>query len=249
MNFTGSALVPNTLEYQSRLASRSVTVNERWWTSDTAGAVNSVMTPGSGVGASVMVMVFLSLQLACAAIAARRRTRSVDIDRLQLPVRGKTFGSQFGADTAGLYAAEGPDRIRQVFVDTDGAGMDTSGQLKSALRVAGPDRACEAEVRVVSDVDGLLVVAVSDDRQHRTEDLLLGDRVTVVDIGENGGFDEPSEGAARRSAAAGRDPRTFPDSLGHEALHPFALGGGGHRSDLGGIVQGVADPQRFGEIG
>ena len=61
--------------------------------------------------------------------------------------------------------------------------------------------------------DGVVVVVVGDDRQHRAEDLLLGDGHLVVDVGEHGRLDVPALVEARRATAAGDDtarPRRDP---------------------------------------
>ena len=75
-----------------------------------------------------------------------------------------------------LVAAERRERVEGAAVDLDLPGAHPPRDALGALRVGRPDAAGEAVDRVVGDPDRVVLVVVGDDRQHRAEDLLLGDR-------------------------------------------------------------------------
>src|ERR1700687_3215569 len=77
-----------------------------------------------------------------------------------------------------------------VGVDPHRAGAQSLGELEGLVDVRGEDRRSESVDRVVGDAQRLLGVLHGDDREHRAEDLLLGDLHLVVDAIEHGGFDE-----------------------------------------------------------
>jgi hypothetical protein len=114
------------------------------------------------------------------------------------------------------------------------------------VRVGRPDRAAEAVVGIVGDLDRvvLVLVRVLDDRQHRAEDLLLGDRRLVVHVGEDRGLNEPAAVKPRGPTAAGDQPRAVADALGDVPLDPVPLSLGDQRPDQRRGVEGVADRQR-----
>ena len=98
----------------------------------------------------------------------------------------------------------------------------------------GPHRARQAVVGVVGDGHGVVVGVVGDERQHRAEDLLLGDRHRVVDVGEQGRLDVPALVEAGGTTAADDDGGAFGlAGLGDVALDPVALALGHERPALG----------------
>jgi hypothetical protein len=141
-----------------------------------------------------------------------------------------------------LTPPKGGGEVGDVAVDADRAGADPLGDGGAAFGVGGPDRAAEAEVRVVGDADGVDVV-VRDEGQDGAEDLLLGDDGTVVDVGEDRRLDEPAPVQAFGAAATGGEAGAFALAIGDVRLHALALAGGGHRPDLGARVGGVAHGQ------
>ncbi len=81
-------------------------------------------------------------------------------------------------------------------------------------------------------------VVVGDDGQHRPEDLLLGDRHVVGDVGEDGRRVEVALGqlAVREDLAAGQQPRALVETELHVALHPLDLAAVDERSEVAGEV-------------
>src|SRR5262245_9123284 len=71
-------------------------------------------------------------------------------------------------------------------VDTHGAGPDPLRDRDRPVVVGAEDGAGQAEDRVVRDPDRVVVILVADDREHRAEDLVLGDLAVRVDVGEHG---------------------------------------------------------------
>src|SRR5690348_12247174 len=124
------------------------------------------------------------------------------VDGLELLVGADRGRAEFAADAARLDTAERCRRVGDVLVDPDGAGADPPGHVLAVLGVRGPDRAAEPVVRVVGDADRVVLAVVGDHGKHRAEDLLLGDRGGVVDVGEHRRLDEPAAVLARRAAAA-----------------------------------------------
>ena len=64
-------------------------------------------------------------------------------------------------------------------------GLHPCRHAESAFEVSGEDRAVEPVDGVVGDRDGLLLVAVGQNRQHRTEDLLAHDAHVGCAAGED----------------------------------------------------------------
>src|SRR5207248_732660 len=95
--------------------------------------------------------------------------------------------ADLAAQAGGLVAAERRVGHRHEAVDADGASAQSVGDAVGALDVVGLDAGAQAVVGVVGDADRLFLVLDGDGRQHRAEDLVLGDRHLVVDIGEQGG--------------------------------------------------------------
>jgi cell division protease FtsH len=69
-------------------------------------------------------------------------------------------------------------------VDADAAGLHPPCDVLRMLGVPAPHAAREPEFEVVGDRDGVINTVVGDHREHRAEDLLPGDRVAVIYVGE-----------------------------------------------------------------
>ena len=67
----------------------------------------------------------------------------------------------------------------------------------------------QAVERVVAALDDLVDVLEFQHRQHRAEDLVLGDRHVVVDVGEQRRLDEVAAVAEALAAADGTWPLRF----------------------------------------
>src|SRR4051794_15264319 len=128
---------------------------------------------------------------------------------LELAERGQAFRPVLAADSRALEAAERRAHVEGVPVDPVGPGPHLLRDLVAAVDILRPDRPGEPVVAVVGHVDGLLDRVVGDDRQDRPEDLLLGDRHLVVDVGENRRLDVPADVEVLRAAATEHQPGTF----------------------------------------
>src|SRR5690606_37167174 len=84
-----------------------------------------------------------------------------------------------------LVAAEGGVGVERAAVHFDLAGTQAAGHGDGAVLVGGPDSAGESVHHPVGDAHGVVLVVVGEDRQHRPEDLLLGDRHLWGDAGEH----------------------------------------------------------------
>ena len=127
--------------------------------------------------------------------------------------------------------------------------MDLAGHLGGAFGVGGPDRASQPKLAVVSQRDGVLIAVVRDHRQHRTENLLLGYAIGVVDVGENRRRNEPATRLILRNAAADDQFRATALTGFDVVEHAVALARADHRTDIGCLVQRVAHGEAINQIG
>ena len=107
--------------------------------------------------------------------------------------------------------------------------------------IAGPDGTRETILRVVGDLDGLILGVDGDDHEDRAEDLLAGDRHVPGDLGEDRGLDV----VARLEALGGLG--STDEKLGalidaglDVTADPVALDGGDERADHDALGLGVA---------
>jgi hypothetical protein len=108
--------------------------------------------------------------------------------------------------------------------------LSASGSIHSCREHA----AAETVVRVVGDLDSLVVAVVRDDRDDGAEDLFTGDR-RLVGGDEQGRFDEPATRLAGRAPAAehqagafelaGGDPVEYPLLVARDASGPIVVAG------------------------
>src|SRR5690606_10782635 len=87
----------------------------------------------------------------------------------------------------GLYADEGAGALA---VEIEVAAVEVLGGALDALAVLREERAGEAELGVVGDLHGVVVVLRLDEGEDGAEDLLLRDGRLRVNIGDNGVGDE-----------------------------------------------------------
>src|SRR5438309_2888788 len=129
------------------------------------------------------------------------------------------------ASFSGLLVS--PERsvgVEAAGVDLHLAGADAARDLLRVLDVAREHRAHQAVDGVVGDADGVLFVAVRDDRQDGTEDLLLRDRHVVAHAGEDGRLHEEALGEALGLlGSAGDELGAFLDALLDVAAHALLL--------------------------
>ena len=136
-----------------------------------------------------------------------RNRRAAPMVLAGLEVRREALGPELAADARLLEPAERAAELEHEAVDGVGAGAHRVGRPRgAACGVGGPHRAGQAVVGVVGDADRVVDVVVGDHRQHRAEDLLLGDRHLVVDVDEDGRLDVPARGRARAGGRRRRRP-------------------------------------------
>jgi len=138
-------------------------------------------------------------------------------------------------------------RIGQVLVDADRAGLNATRDVRAVVGIRRPDGPAEPVLGVVGDPDGILLAVVGDHREHRSEDLLTGDRLIVGDIGEDGRLHEPA--APLRSSAAGHETSTLFLCGADVALDSVAVARGRHRTDHRVRVKRVTDRHPLGDRG
>ena len=81
---------------------------------------------------------------------------------------------EFAAVARVLHAAEGDSWVGlRRLVDVAHPGLHLAGDALAALEVVGPDRGAEAELGVVGDFDGLLLVLDLEDRGDGAEQFLV----------------------------------------------------------------------------
>src|SRR5438552_10993698 len=82
--------------------------------------------------------------------------------------------------------------VQHVMVDPDAASLHALRDVVGPLGVAAPHAAAKPELGVIGDRDGIIDAVVGDHSEYRPEDLLSGDRVVVIDVGEDRGLHEPA---------------------------------------------------------
>src|SRR5262245_29064509 len=109
--------------------------------------------------------------------------------RLQIPL--DRLCAILAAETGGLVAAEWHQEAHcPIGVHPHRAGLDAGGHRVRALDGLRPNAGAEAVCDVVGDLHRLFLVLELDDRQNRTEHLLLRNTHLVIDAREDGWLDE-----------------------------------------------------------
>src|SRR5271156_372223 len=164
-------------------------------------------------------------------------------DGLRLGVLVQSLSAVLAADAGPLVAAEG-SLDRRTAVDFYGARADLQCHLEGASGVGGPDGPGQAVPRIVGDADRVIVGVVADDHSDRAEDLLLGDGVAVVDIGQQRWFVEE----ARREVLGDPTTRSEDRAVTHRgvdhARDPLPLHLTDQWAHLGRRIRGIADLDR-----
>ncbi len=156
--------------------------------------------------------------------------------------------AEFAADAGHFEAAEGGGGVEDVVaVDPDGAGFEFGGDAVGLGDVFGPDGGGEAVHVFVAAGDDFVNVFEFDDGEDGAEDFFLGDFMVVLDVREDGRFDEVAFVA---DAVAAGDELGAGILAALDVAHDFvelfltdlrALGGGS--------VEGIADALFFGAGG
>src|SRR5579859_5097528 len=130
----------------------------------------------------------------------------------------------FTANARIFESSPGRLRIIRHVVDHNTTRPYLRGHSTRALKVGPEDGGVEAIFRVVGDPDRLVLGVISDDGQHRAEDLLLGDRHVVLHVDKNRGFHEVTRlEAFRMTLAADENLSAFLDALADIRLYAFVL--------------------------
>src|SRR6202044_2354950 len=168
------------------------------------------------------------------ATASRR-----DSNRLGFEILLDPFQSPFATDAAALVAAERQiGRNAHAAVDRHRAGAYPARDAHRALFVGRDDHAAQPVLAVVGDADGVLVILVRDDGEHRPEYLLASDSHVVGDIDETGRLHEKAAALIGTNMAAGEEPRSFLLAELDVAHHAIQLTLGDDRPHyLRGIVE------------
>src|SRR5258706_2039159 len=112
-----------------------------------------------------------------------------ELQRFQLEEFVETELAELAAVARLLEATEWRLHVEAAAVDVDLAGAQPPRDLRCAFVAAGQYGAGEAVRRAVGDAYGVILVAISDDRQYRAEDLFLCDRRLGLDATEYRRFD------------------------------------------------------------
>src|SRR6202044_3267847 len=154
---------------------------------------------------------------------------SAPADGLGLGVLLEALDAVLPPDAAVLVAAVGRvGAVPEAAVDPDGAGADLVRDGHRAIARGGEHAPGQAVLAVVGDRDGVRVVVVADDRDHRAEDLLLRDRHRVVHVGEQRRLDVVALLQVGRAAAAEGQRGALGDAPVDVGLHAVALRGADH---------------------
>jgi len=102
------------------------------------------------------------------------------------------------------------------------------GHGHGPVLIGAPHPAGQSVDHAVGDAHGVVVVLIAEDREYRSEDLLLGDLHVGGDLGEHGGLHEEPGVEALRCARSPDDHLgavvDTVDTVADVALDPFALG-------------------------
>ena len=98
------------------------------------------------------------------------------------------------------------DRAGALAVDVEVADEELALGPFDLLGIPGVDRSGQSVLGAVGDPQRLVVALGRDDREHRAEDLLLGDGGVGPHVGDHGGLDEVTLLAGHRAAAGDQAP-------------------------------------------
>src|SRR5205823_6242720 len=164
------------------------------------------------------------------------------VTSVELQIRLEAGPAAFPPEAGFLVAPERRARVEAVVrISPDDARAQALGHPENARAFLGPDTGAQAVRRVVRLFDRLLGRAEREDREHGPEDLLLRDAIALRDVREDG----RREPVALLGQATRRlvDLRPFPLARGDELLDPRQLLLRVDRTDVGVLVERIADAQ------
>src|SRR5215207_5728762 len=139
----------------------------------------------------------------------------------------------FAAVATALVSAERRVHVEGV-VDRHRAGADPSGHLTRLVKIGGRNVARQAVFGVVADLHRLIEIVVTEDAQHRTEDLFTRDCHVIGHMREDRGLDVIARvQAVGPTRAADDDGGALVDALLDESLDLVELCLGRDRADRG----------------
>ncbi len=190
--------------------------------------------------------------------------RPVDVEPL-----GERFGDQFGLAMEGHAFARLDQVSAHAAIATFGtpAALPASAELDGCIELVAavdphrsnfqsrsdvegnvhrlrPDARSQAVGAVVGKLDGLVDLAERHEHDHRPEDLVASDRVSMRDVREEGGGDEEPIGARVKHAAV-RLPLgcSFCFAQRDEPCDLVELRARVHRADVDSLVERISHPQ------
>src|SRR5882757_4990991 len=143
-----------------------------------------------------------------------------------------------------LHPTERRRRIRQIRVHPDRPGLHPTRHPQPTLLVPRPHRPTQTEVRVIRDPHRIIHIRIRNQRQHRTENLLLRNSVIVIHISKNRRLHKPTLVLPRRPTTTDHHPGTLRLTLRDIPLNPVPLPIRSHRPDLRRRIQRIPDLQR-----
>src|SRR6266545_119704 len=168
-------------------------------------------------------------------------TAGLDLNALDLEEFLEAEAAALTAMARLLDAAEGRQRIEGCSVDLHLAGAHPPSDCLSPFRIGRPDATVEPVDRAVRDLSGLVLGVVRNDREHRSEDLLLGDRHVRLDVGEDSGLHEVARlQPLRRLGATGDQLGALLLALLDEPADPLLLGLGDERAQARPVLERIA---------
>lgn len=159
----------------------------------------------------------------------------------------ETFKTQFRADPA-LFVAM-PRELRKIgaaAVDGDCARLNAPADGEGFVDPA-PHVGVQAEVGVVGDADGFVDRVVGNDRADGPKDLLLADRVSVVDRSEDDGIEKEAASEPGRSPTACEDLSTPAQGRLHLVFDPVTVARADDRTHVRFIIPARPDLHRGDE--
>src|SRR5215216_4445008 len=179
---------------------------------------------------------------------ARRHLAEQDVDGLDLGVTQQLIDGLFAPEPRILEAAEWRAvEVARGAVDPDITGLHRARGAEGGLEIVGKDGGGEAVLSRIGKLERLILVLPRKHRQHRTENLFLGNAHVAVDAAEHGRLQPKTarEIAARRALAAGHQLGAVGNAGLHHRYDALVVALGVDRPHLRFIIERIAESQSF----